>query len=264
MNRPDRSSAGRFATPRNRTRWGVIFDFDGVIADSEIIANQVLARLVTEAGLPTRLEDSLRRYCGRRWSDAARRIETDLGGPLPPGFQERLLKETLTAFSADLTQIAGARGFIRRFAHAQRCIASSSAMPRLEHCLALLGLERLFHGRVVSADMVQRGKPAPDIFLLAARQLGVAPRRCIVIEDSPAGVRAGCAAGMTVIGFCGGGHARAGHAARLRAAGACHVVANWREAGQLTARLMARQAQAPAALDHTTTVSLRAARVMAV
>jgi len=235
MSGPERND---FRQPlRGQPCRGLIFDFDGVIADSEIIANRVLARLVTEAGFPTRLEDSLRRYCGRRWADVARRVEADLGGPLPAGFQAQLLDETLAAFSAELTQTAGARSFIRRFAHAPRCIASSSAMPRLSHCLTLLGLEKLFRGRVISADMARRGKPAPDIFLLAAGRLRIAPRRCIVIEDSPAGVRAGCAAGMTVIGFCGGSHVRAGHAARLRAAGAHHVVASWREAARLTTRL---------------------------
>lgn len=216
----------------------LIFDFDGVLADSEVIANTVLARLVSLAGLPTSLEDSLAGFCGRRWSDVAARITASLGGPLPENFQNRLLGETLDAFSASLAETPGATEFITRFADTPRCIASSSSMSRLTHCTALLGLTGLFGSNVLSADRVKHGKPAPDIFLLAADHLAVNPRHCIVFEDAPAGVIAGRAAGMTVVGFCGGSHTRNGHAESLRASGAHYTAANWDEAGAITTRAL--------------------------
>lgn len=216
----------------------LIFDFDGVLADSEPLANAVLARLVSEAGQATTLDDSLRRYCGKRWADVAAEISANIGGPLPEGFREQLLGETLHAFSLgheampSLTETPGARQFLQDFAHLPHCIASSSAHARLAHCLSILEMNELFAGNVISGDDVVNGKPAPDIFLLAAQRLGVAPEQCVVFEDSIAGVQAGRAAGMTVIGYCGGGHIHAGHMDRLREAGAHWVAGSWDEAAR--------------------------------
>lgn len=221
-----------------QAKGALIFDFDGVLADSEIIANTVLAKLLSDIGLPTDLEESLATYCGRRWSDVAARISDSLDAALPDDFQDRVLCETLQAFSAGLIETPGASAFMGRFLHLPRCIASSSAASRLNHCVQLLGLSGLFGRNVLSADRVKHGKPAPDIFLLAAAHLGVRPHRCIVFEDAPAGVMAGCAADMTVIGFCGGSHIRSGHADTLRAAGAHYLAADWDEASAITARIL--------------------------
>lgn len=207
----------------------LIFDFDGVIADSEALANTVLAEHVTGLGLPTSLEDSLDRYMGRRWPEVMELVEVGIGRPLPPAFSQTLRSATLDRLRNALIEVDGAAAFIRRFRHLARCIASSSSLDRLELCLDVLGMADEFRGAVFSADLVERGKPHPDIFLHAAARLGVEPADCLVIEDSVSGVRAGRAAGMTVVGLCAGSHLRDGHARRLEAAGAHHAAASWQE-----------------------------------
>ncbi len=207
----------------------IIFDFDGVIADSEALANRVIAERVTALGVPTTLDDALHRYQGRRWGEAMALIEADIGRPLPPEFSEDLLALLRTSFRTELREVPGATAFIRRFADTRRCIASSSALARLHHGLELLKLTEHFDGAVFSAEMVARGKPHPDIFLHAAKAIGVAPSRCLVIEDSANGVEAGVAAGMTVVGLCAGAHSRDGHGERLTGAGALMAAASWAE-----------------------------------
>jgi len=175
----------------------LIFDFDGVIADSEAIANTVLAETVTGLGHATTLDQALARYMGRRWTEVVAEIEAAIGKPVPSNFSDQLKFATLERFRTDLKEVSGATAFIRRFSHIPRCIASSSSIDRLQLCLSVLGLEAEFGDHVYSADMVARGKPHPDIFLYAASKLGVNPNECLVIEDSAGGIRAAVAAGMT-------------------------------------------------------------------
>lgn len=156
----------------------LIFDFDGVIADSEAIANTVLAEIVTDLGHSTTLDQALTRYSGRRWDDVLAQIESAVGKPLPSDFSSELKRATLDRFRTDLKEVSGAANFIKRFSHIPRCIASSSSMDRLQLCLSVLALEAEFGGHVFSADMVARGKPHPDIFLFAAGRLGVSPDQC--------------------------------------------------------------------------------------
>ncbi len=207
----------------------VIFDFDGVIADSEALANLVLAEHVTRVGVPTTLEDAYTRYMGRRWPEVVATIEEALRQPLPPNFSEALMIATLKRFESDLQEISGATSFIRQLGALPKCIASSSPSERLSLCLQVLGLSNDFLGTVFSADMVKLGKPHPDIFLLAAEHLDVRPAQCLVVEDSVSGVRAAKAAGMTVFGLTAGSHIRSGHAERLLDAGADDVAASWEE-----------------------------------
>ncbi|QPF87668.1 HAD family phosphatase [Bradyrhizobium genosp. L] len=207
----------------------LIFDFDGVIADSEAIANTVLSETVSDLGHPTTLDQALSRYSGKRWTDVMAEIEAAIRKPLPADFSDELKRATLERFRTDLKEVSGATAFIRKFAHIQRCIASSSAIERLELCLSVLGLEAEFADRVFSADMVARGKPHPDIFLLAAERLGARPAECLVIEDSAGGIRGAVAAGMTAIGLCAASHIRDGHDLKLRDAGAVHLARSWRE-----------------------------------
>jgi HAD superfamily hydrolase (TIGR01509 family) len=209
----------------------LIFDFDGVIADSEMLANTVLAEWVSCHGLPTTVEQAMQRYLGKRWPEVIAAVEAQSGRALPADFPQALKMATLERFRAELQEVPGAAAFVRRHAHWRRGIASSSAADRLGVCLERLGLAEDFGEHVYSAELVERGKPAPDIFLLAASRLGVAPADCIVIEDSAGGVRAGLAAGMTVIGLCAASHVSVGHAEVLRAAGAHHVAADWEEVG---------------------------------
>lgn len=207
----------------------LIFDFDGVIADSEAIANTVLAEIVTALGHATTLDQSLDRYAGRRWDDAMAEIEAAIGAPLPSNFSGDLKRATLDRFRTDLKEVSGAADFIRRFAHIPRAIASSSSIDRLKLCLSVLGMEAEFGEHVFSADMVARGKPHPDIFLFAAAKLDVSPERCLVIEDSTGGIKAAVAAGMTAVGLCAASHIRDGHDAKLRDAGAVHLARSWEE-----------------------------------
>jgi beta-phosphoglucomutase-like phosphatase (HAD superfamily) len=209
---------------------GLIYDFDGVIADSEALANTVLAETITSLGRPTTLDEALDRYMGKRWPEVITQIESDLGRALPNSFSEDLKMATLERFSADLREVQGASSFIRHFHDIPRCIASSSSLDRLHTCLKILGLANEFGTHVYSADMVERGKPHPDIFVLAAQKLNIPPSDCIVIEDSSSGVRAGVAAGMIVIGLCAGSHLRSGHARRLIDAGATHTASTWGDA----------------------------------
>jgi beta-phosphoglucomutase-like phosphatase (HAD superfamily) len=202
----------------------MIFDFDGVIADSEALANAVLAEFVTRLGFPTTLDDALARYMGFTNSDMIAAIERDLGRRLPGRFSDELEVAILERFRLELCEVQGATEFIKRTAHIPRCIASSSALEQIQLCLDLLGLTSEFGtGNVLSTTMVKRGKPYPDLFLLAAERMGVATEECLVFEDSIAGVRGAVAAGMTVIGLCAGSHVRSGHADLLRAAGAAYI-----------------------------------------
>ena len=204
----------------------IIYDFDGVIADSEALGNRVLAEYVSDLGMPMTMELAIARYMGRRWPDAMAMIELDLGSKLPDDFSEGLQRAILERFSTDLCEVPGATAFIRRF-DLPRCIASSSSIDRLTLCIEKLAIAEHFAGAVFSADMVPRGKPHPDIFLHAARKLGVEAARCLVVEDSPSGIKAAKAAGMTAIGLMAGSHIGVGHRERLREAGADHIAESW-------------------------------------
>jgi HAD superfamily hydrolase (TIGR01509 family) len=212
----------------------IIYDFDGVIADSEVIANAVLAEMVTELGKPTTLADCYRLYMGKRFVDAVAAIEASLGSSLPEGFAASYQARTLAHLQRDLRPVAGARQHILAFSDTAKCIASSSSPDRLAVCLEVLGLQAEFGGQVYSAALVARGKPYPDIFLLAAARMGVSPAHCLVIEDSASGVEAARAAGMTVIGLLAASHIQADHQQRLLQAGAQRVALTFAQAEQFT------------------------------
>ncbi len=220
----------------------VIFDFDGVIADSETLANRVLARAITELGHPTSLDEAVADYCGKSFVDVIGAIEDRTGRPVPTDFAATLFENSLAAFRKDLVEVPGATWFIESIAAIPSCIASSSHPRRLEVCVRRLGLERFFEERLFSATMVERGKPAPDLFLFAARRLGTEPEKCIVIEDSTSGVIAGKAAGMHVIGLTAASHLSAGQRDVLRSAGADEIAASWEEAATIFTAWQASQA----------------------
>jgi HAD superfamily hydrolase (TIGR01509 family) len=211
----------------------IIFDFDGVVADSEVLANTELAAMLTEYGLPTSLHDSYDRYMGKRWADSEMAIVAQLGKPLPPEFRPTLQTRTRARFATSLEPVAGVKNFLADFKHHVHAVASSSSPEYLAASLQRFELADHFGPNVFSATMVERGKPDPDIFFLAASQMKAHPDQCIVIEDSPAGVKAGRAAGMTTIGLLAGSHIRPGHGEQLRAAGASHVVNSYTEATAL-------------------------------
>jgi HAD superfamily hydrolase (TIGR01509 family) len=202
----------------------VIFDCDGVLIDSEIIFGRVLGECLIAADFPITHEEAIRLGVGKNRVTLAAEVEAQFGRPLPDGFFEAMRACIDAAFMRELRPIAGIEELLAALSPA-RCVASNSHLDRVRHALSLTRLLPLFEPHVFSASQVARGKPAPDLFLFAAEQLGAAPENCIVVEDSTIGVEAALAAGMPVIGFCGGGHCHAGHADRLLAAGCSQVFA---------------------------------------
>ncbi len=201
----------------------VIFDCDGVLIDSEIVAARLEAAAITELGLPMTAETICARFAGTTTKEVWQTLERELGRPLPPGFFEAHLAHVREVFSRELEAIPGARRAVEGL-DVPCCVASSTRLPALIDNLATAGLVDLFDGHIFSASQVRRPKPAPDVFLFAASQMGADPAECLVIEDSVAGVTAARRAGMTVVGFVGGGHVTHGLADRLRAAGASAII----------------------------------------
>ena len=207
----------------------VIFDYDGVIADSELLNNQAMAEVLTGIGLPTTLDQALGLYMGRRWLDFRPEIEARLGRSCPETLLEDWTRLCHDRVAAELQAVPGAAAFMAGLTQA-RCVASSSPPGWIALGLKTLGIPEAHAGPVWSAAVhVTRGKPHPDLFLHAAREASVAPDRTLVIEDSAPGVEAGVAAGMTVVGLLAGGHIRDGHGDRLAAAGAHIVVSSYRD-----------------------------------
>ena len=211
----------------------IIFDFDGVIVDSEVLASEVLADRITELGYPTSLDESFEHYLGRNWQSCLDKFEELWGKPAPAGWREQIDAEIERRLD-ELQPIAGAIDFVTHNTATARCIASSSTPEWIERRLALVGLAGHFAGAIFSSAIhVARGKPHPDIYLHAARAMGVAPASALVIEDSVVGVTAAVAAGASVVGLCAGAHARGDHGGRLRAAGAHVICHSFAEVQQL-------------------------------
>ncbi|MGW4689465.1 HAD family hydrolase [Streptomyces sp. NPDC004244] len=184
----------------------VIFDNDGVLVDSEPVANTILAGYLTELGHPTSYEDSIRDYMGAAVHRVHDLVLERTGQRLPADFDETLHARTFAAFERELTPVPGVVDVLRALAaqSAPYCLASSGSHARIRVGHRAAGLTRWFGEEVIfSAQDVGRGKPAPDLFLHAARTMGVDPARCAVVEDSPLGVRAAVAAGMDVYAFTG-------------------------------------------------------------
>ena len=205
-----------------KSRWPelVIFDCDGVLVDSEVLALGLMRRRLGEAGLPLTDRETRERFLGRRLDSSLRGIETELGAQLPENFRDEFSREILSAFASELKGIKGVREAVEGL-RARVCVASSSGHERLRLSLRAAGYETMFAPNIFSAADVAEGKPSPDLFLHAARAMGVEPKDCLVIEDSVAGVIAGRAAGMVVFGFVGASHfSPLDDGAHLTAAGA--------------------------------------------
>jgi HAD superfamily hydrolase (TIGR01509 family) len=213
----------------------LIFDCDGVLVDSEMLSCRIDAELLTECGLPYTADEIVRDFVGMSLNDQIRLIEAERGITLPADFTQRLNTTLFKRFETELQPINGVRDAILALPH-RRCVASSSVPERIALSLQVTGLADLFD-HVFSATQVPRGKPAPDLFLHAAKRMDVHPRDCLVIEDSPAGVRAACAADMKVIGFTGGGHCAPGHADKLVKAGATHIIDRMADLPELVHKL---------------------------
>ncbi len=205
----------------------IIFDCNGVLVDSEPIAMTVAAEELQRVGLRVTPEIVARYFTGRRPADMFNEVEAATGIKLPYGFAPLVAAKTLARLRAEvrtMPHVAHALTWL----HGPKCVASSSPLDRVRACLECTDLLRFFEPNVFSASHVPAGKPAPDLFLHAAGCTGKNPADCIVVEDSPAGVAAAVAAGMTAIGFVGGGHAALNLGSYLKAAGAKMVVADMR------------------------------------
>ncbi|MFD8043641.1 HAD family hydrolase [Streptomyces chartreusis] len=182
----------------------VIFDNDGVLVDSEPISNRLLAAYLTELGHPTSYEDSIRDYMGSAMHRIHDLVLERTGERLPEDFDDVFHARVFAAFERELKAVPGAVDVLEKLGAegVPYCVASSGSHARIRVGHRTTGLDRYFdEGRVFSSQDVGRGKPAPDLFLHAAERMGVAPARCLVVEDSPLGVQAAVAAGMDVYGF---------------------------------------------------------------
>ncbi len=205
----------------------IIFDFDGVIADSEVLGSQALADALTAAGLPTTLEDVIARYMGRNRAHTLAAVAALWGERVPADMAARL-EGCEESFADRVEPVAGLSAFLARTDHLPRAIASSSASAYLRHHIARFGHADRFGPHLYSGrEHVTRGKPAPDLYLHAAAALGVDPCRMLVIEDSPVGARAGLAAGARVFGLAAGSHCSPALSAALEAQGVERVFASY-------------------------------------
>lgn len=203
----------------------VIFDCDGVLVDSEIIAANVQTELLKEQDIDIDVADFATRFAGLTWPAIMQRLSDETGHQFSEDFAQRVDLEIDRRLGTDVEEIAGAREALDRL-ELPRCICSNSSSARLEIELEHVGLIDYFMPYIFSAPEVgtRKVKPAPDVFLYACEQFGVDPARTIVIEDSVHGVKAAVAAGCRVVGFTGAQHSHPGHADTLTEAGAVTVV----------------------------------------
>ena len=209
----------------------IIFDFDGVLVESEYVSAAQLATGFTEIGRPTTIEQSLDRFMGLSGANLIAALEAHFGGPIPDAFSKAREAEDARVLSEGLEAVAGAIAFVRAMpAMLPRAIASSSTTHWIDTHLDHLELRDAFASHIYSGrEHVTRGKPAPDIYLYAAAQLGVSIARCAIIEDSPVGVRGAVASGARVIGLAVGRHCVDGHDAKLHAEGATEIAHSFAE-----------------------------------
>ncbi|SHK94063.1 HAD family hydrolase [Streptomyces yunnanensis] len=209
----------------------IIFDNDGVLVDSEPISNRILAGYLTELGHPTTYEESLRDFMGGSVQRVRDMVREKSGRALPADFETGFHTRVFDEFRRRLQPVPGVEAVLEKLTAdgVPYCVGSSGSHERIRVALTKTGLfERFGAERVFSSQDVARGKPAPDLFLHAAKEMGVAPGRCAVVEDSPLGVRAAVAAGMDVYGFTA-----MTPAAKLREAGATALFSDMAELPQL-------------------------------
>lgn len=213
----------------------VIFDCDGVLVDSEMLASRALAAYLTDLGRPTTDAECRAHFTGISLKSVAEKARTLWDLHLPDDFVGQLRKRDKAIFEAELQPVPGVREALQALTMGM-CVASSGTLEKINHSLDITGLAPFFGDRLYSAQQVEHGKPAPDLFQLAHREMG-APELCrtAVIEDSPAGVQGARAAGMWVFGFVGGSHCGPDTAVALKKAGAHEVFDDMRNLASLLA-----------------------------
>lgn len=213
----------------------LLFDFDGVLIESEYEGNKQLAEWLTAAGHPTTPEQSMASFMGYAGADFLARVEAHIGRPIPDSFHEARAVEDARVMAEGIDSVAGAVAFVRSLpADLPKAVVSSSSTRWIHRHLDHIGLAGAFGDHVYSGrEHVTRGKPAPDLYLFGAAQLGVPIERCAIIEDSPVGATGAVASGGFVIGFCAGAHCGVDHADRLRAIGVDAIAHDFTEVALL-------------------------------
>lgn len=179
----------------------IIFDCDGVLVDSEIIANQVLQQGLARLGWTLSLQEVIDRFMGKSLASCQDEIAAYLDAEIPEAFWSALQQKTYARFRSDLQPIEGIAEVLGAI-QSPKCVASSGSHEKIDITLGITGLKHHFSNAIYSATSVDHGKPAPDLFLYAAKQMKTDPSACLVIEDSPYGVQAALAADMRVLGYC--------------------------------------------------------------
>lgn len=213
----------------------IIFDFDGVIIESEFEGNQRLAELLTNLGHPISVVEAIEHFTGFSGQDFVNAVEARIGHQLPPEFHERGRVHRDRALREGIDEVAGAIGFVRSLPpDLPKAVASSSSTSWIRTHLAHLGLDEVFGEHIYSGrEHVERGKPAPDLYLHAAREIGVDIARTVIIEDSKIGATGALASGAAVIGLAAGRHCFDGHADMLRSVGVSQVANSFAEVARL-------------------------------
>jgi HAD superfamily hydrolase (TIGR01509 family) len=203
----------------------IIFDFDGVLLESELELNRLTAELLTELGHETTVDEALEHFIGLTGREVIAVIEARIGGELPDEFHRRMKESGRRALEEGIAAVEGAIEFVRSLPpDLPKAVASSSSTRWIFGHLRNLGLEEAFGPHVYSGrEHVKRGKPAPDLYIHAAEELGVAIEDCVILEDSTVGVRGALASGARVIGLAAGSHCRDGYDLRLRDLGVTDV-----------------------------------------
>lgn len=215
----------------------LIFDFDGVLLESEYAGNKQIADWLTAAGHPTSVEEAMHHFMGLAGADFLAAIERWIRGPLPEDFHTARKAEDRRVLAEGLEEVSGAVAFIRGLPQdLPRAVASMSSSRWVREHLRHLGLQGAFGEMIFSGrEHVERGKPAPDLYLHAAAALGVDIGRIAIIEDSPVGVQGALASGAEVIGLVAGQHCGPDHAHRLQSLGVRHIARNFDEVAALLA-----------------------------
>jgi HAD superfamily hydrolase (TIGR01509 family) len=213
----------------------IIFDFDGVLLESEFEGNRHLAELLTGLGHPVSVDEALTHFVGLSGADFIAAIESRIGARLPKEFYELRAVEDERALREGLAAVAGAVEFVRSLpVELPKAVASSSSVEWIEAHLEHLGIRDVFGAHIYSGrEHVERGKPAPDLYWYAAAQLGFPIANCVIIEDSEVGARGAVASGARVIGLVAGSHCLPGHGERLKAAGVRDIAHDFDEVRRL-------------------------------
>lgn len=213
----------------------ILFDFDGVLLESEWVGNRQIAETLTALGTPTTLADTLEQFVGLSGADYRVSLERWIGAPVPAEYDAIRAGHARAAVEEGLDAVAGAVAFVRALpADVRRAVVSSSSTEWLHAHLKHLGLTDAFGAHVYSgAEHVRRGKPAPDLYLFGADALGVPIERCVILEDSAVGVTGALASGARVIGLTAGRHCPADHADRLRALDVTEIAGDFAEVAAL-------------------------------